>query len=79
MMTDEISYGGKPLATYSLWELGQFLERMEDAEKKREVASKHKKFDKANNLKAMEFPPINPEYFKIKTAIEEEIRKKQNV
>ena len=78
-MTDEISYGGKPLATYSLWELGRFLEYMEKAEKRREVASKHKKFDKANNLKAMEFPPINPEYFKIKTAIEEEIRKKQNV
>ena len=52
---------------------------MEKAEKRREVASKHKKFDKANNIKAMEFPPINPEYFKIKTAIEEEIRKKQNV
>ena len=78
-MTDDIQYGGKPLATYSLWELGQFLERMEKAEERREVASKHKKFDKASDSKAMEFPPINPEYFKIKNAIEEEIRKKQNV
>lgn len=78
-MSDEIQYGGKSISSYSLWGLGQFLERMEEAEKKREVASKHKKFDKANNIKAMEFPPINPEYFKIKTAIEEEIRKKQNV
>lgn len=77
-MTDEISYGGKPLSQYSLWELGKFLKLMHDAEKKREAASKHKKFDKATNEKAMEFPPINPEYFKIKNAIEKEIRKKQN-
>jgi hypothetical protein len=78
-MTDNISYGGKPLSLYSLWELGDFLKRIEAAEAKREAASKHKKFDKANNKQAMEFPPANPEYFKIKNAIIEEIRKKQNV
>ena len=77
-MTD-IQYGGKLLSQYSLWELGQFLKRMKKAEEQRGKASKHQKFDKANNIKAMEFPPINPEYFKIKNAIEEEIRKKQNV
>ena len=78
-MSEAIQYGGKLLSQYSLWELGQFLERMEKAEEQREKASKHKKFDKANDKKAMEFPPPNPEYFKIKNAIEEEIRKKQNV
>ena len=78
-MSDEIQYGGKSISSYSLWELGQFLKRMEEAEKKRKEASKHKKFDKLNNDKAMEFPPINPEFLKIKTAIEEEIRKKQDV
>lgn len=77
-MSEDISYGGKLLSQYSLWDLGIFLKRMEEAEEKREVASKHKKFDKANNKQAMEFPPLNPEYFKIKNAIIEEIRKKQN-
>lgn len=77
-MTD-ISYGGKPLSLYNLWELGQFLKRIEEAEDKREKASKHKKFDKATNKQAMEFPPANAEYFKIKNAIIEEIRKKQDV
>lgn len=74
----DIQYGGKSISAYSLWELGQFLKRMEAAEDKREAASKHKKFDKANNKQAMEFPPLNPEYLKIKEAIVEEIRKKQN-
>lgn len=78
-MTDEISYGGKPLSLYSLWELGDFLKHIKEAEEKREAASKHKKFDKANNKQAMEFPPPNSKYYKIKNAIIEEIRKKQNV
>lgn len=75
----DFKYGGKDISTYSLWELGDFLKRIEEAEDKREAASKHKKFDKANNKQAMEFPPPNPEYLKIKNAIIEEIRKKQNV
>lgn len=76
-MSDELSYGGKPLSLYSLWELGQFLKNIQEAEKKREAAGKHKKFNDPD--KKLVLPNPNPEYFKIKNAIEEEIRKKQNV
>jgi len=76
-MTDNISYGGKPLSLYSLWELGQFLKRIEDAEDKREAAGKHKKFNDPN--KKLILPEPNPKYLEIKNAIIEEIRKKQNV
>lgn len=83
-MTDEISYGGKPLSQYSLWELGQFKANIEKAEEQREKASKHVKFneDRVINNKTVQkinFPDPNPNYFKIKEAIEEEIRKRQNV
>lgn len=76
-MSDEINYGGKPISQYSLWELGDFLKKIEAAEDKREAASKHRKFNDPKTK--LTLPPPNPEYFKIKNAIEEEIRKKQNV
>lgn len=76
-MSDEVSYGGKPLSQYGLWELGQFLKNIEAAEAKREEAAKHPKFsDKKTKLF---LPNPNPEYFKIKEAIEAEIKKRQNV
>ena len=76
-MTDDISYGGKPISQYSLWELGDFLKRIEAAEDKREAASKHKKFNNPNEKLIL--PEANPKYLEIKNAITEEIRKKQNV
>lgn len=68
-----MNYLGKPLDEYSLWELGIIETNLKEAEAKREKASKHSKFEK------MEFPPINPEFLKLKKAVEEAIRKKQNV
>lgn len=75
-MSDDVSYGGKPISMYGLWELGQFLKNIEEAEAKREAASKHKKFNDPKNKLVL--PPANPEYARIKAAIEEEIGKRQN-
>lgn len=67
-----MNYLGKPISEHSLWALGEILKSFNDAETKREAASKHPKFEK------MEFPPVNPEFLKLKEAVELEIRKKQN-
>ena len=72
------TYRGKPIADYDLWELGDIHKSLHEALEKREAASKHHKFDKINNKKALDFPPTNPEFLKLKDAIEAEIRKKQN-
>jgi len=80
-MNEEIDievYQGQPIASYSLWDLGIIYKSLVEAEKKREEASKHHKFDKKNNKKAMDFPPPNPNFLKLKNAIELEIRKKQS-
>ena len=71
-------YNDKLLTDYSLWDLGLVLKTLRDAEAKREEASKHPKFDTKNNKKAIPFPPPNPNFLKLKDAIEAEIRKKQN-
>lgn len=77
-MAEEIIYGEKPLSAYSLWELGLIEKSLKDAMAKRNEASKHPKFDKNNAKNVGSLPPPNPEFLKLKTAIEEEIRKKQN-
>lgn len=66
-----MNYLGKPLSDYNLLELGEILTSLNVAEQKREEASKHEKFKK------MKFPPINPEFLKLKEAVQLEIRKKQ--
>lgn len=71
-------YNGAPLSTLNLWELGQIEKSLEEAEAKREEASKHPKFDKINNKKALTLPPTNPEFLKLKSAVKEEIRKRQS-
>jgi hypothetical protein len=71
----EYFYQGQPLSTYSLWELGQFLKSFIDAEKKREEASKHEKLKKRN----IKLPPLNPEYLKLKSAIDDEIKFRQGL
>lgn len=65
-------YNGTPLSALSLWELGQIEKSLNEAQAKREEASKHPKFDK------MQFPPINPEFLKLKADIENEIKERQN-
>lgn len=79
-----MNYGGKELSDYSLWELGDIEKSLKAALDKREAASKHVKFNEnreinGKNVAKMEFPPINPEFLKLKEAVEIEIRKKQNV
>jgi hypothetical protein len=76
---DNQIYNDKPLSSYSLWDLGKVYQSLKEAEAKREEASKHPKFDTKNNKKAIPFPPTNPNFLKLKDAIEAEIRKKQNV
>lgn len=73
-----MKYLNKEIAEYSIWDLTIILNSLKVAEARREEASKHHKFDKVNNKKAMEFPPINSEFLKLKEAIEKEIRNKQN-
>ncbi len=72
---------GKPIGSYDTSELEHILKALQKAEARRDEASKHEKFDIANNKKAMVFPPPNPEFLKLKTAIEKEIasRNKTNV
>lgn len=73
-----MNYLNKPLSDYSLWELGDIEKTLKKAEAKREEASKHPKFTTGmNKKKAMEFPPPNPAFTELKSAIEEEIRKRQ--
>jgi len=79
MMGAPIVYAGKFLHDHDLWELEKHMHDFLEAEKKRELASKHPKFDKKNNKKAMDFPPPNPEYLKLKNAILKEIESRKNV
>lgn len=75
-----MNYQNKPLSAYSLWELGDIEKTLKEAEAKREEASKHPKFTTGvDKKKAMEFPPPNPAFLELKLAVEEEIRKRQNV
>ncbi len=71
-MAEELTYAGKPLSSYDVWALGAILKSMNDALSKREESRLYKKFRK------MEFPPPNPEFLKLKIAIEEEIKRKTN-
>ena len=82
-MNDIDNYGNKPLANINLWELGEILNRLNEAEARREAAAKHAKFNtdrQVNGKKVlkMDFPPPNPEFSKLKNAIELEIKRKQS-
>ena len=80
---DNQIYNGKPLADYSLWDLGKIYQSLKEAEAKREEASKHPKFNidravKGEVVKKIALPPTNPKFLKLKDAVIAEIRKKQN-
>lgn len=68
----EFEYKGKSLTDYTLWELGEIAVTLTEAEDRRIAASTNTKFEK------MEFPPINPNFVKLKNQVQLEIRKKQN-
>lgn len=72
-----MNYLNKPLKEYFTSELEKVLASFKEAEEAREKTSQHPKFDKANNKKAMEFPPPNPNYLKLKSAIEEELESRK--
>lgn len=72
-------YNGAPLSTLNLWDLGQIEKSLEEAEAKREEASKHHKFDKTNNKKALTLPPINPEFLNLKASVKAEIKQRQGI
>jgi len=75
-----MKFAGKELSDYDLDSLLKFKTTFDQAMAKREEASKHSKFNVDNGkIPKMEFPILNPEFLKLQTAIEEEIRKKQNV
>lgn len=60
-------YLGKKVSDYSLQELQNILNSLNEAEAKREIAKTHEKFKK------MAFPPPNPEFVKLKSEIEKVI------
>lgn len=70
-------YNGKPLSSMDLWALGALLDHLTNQEDRRAEASKHPKFNDPKTK--MKLPPPNPEFLKLKNAVEAEIRKKQNV
>lgn len=57
------------------WTLTIAYENCNKAEKQREEASKHPKFNVGN--KRMEFPPVNPEFIKLKNEIIDEMKKRE--
>ena len=71
----EYYYQGQPLSSYSLWELGQFEKQFLEAEKRREEASNHEKLKK----RKINLPAPNPEFAKLKLAIENEIKIRQGI
>ena len=78
-----MDYAGKPLSEHSLWDLIIIERALMDAEIRREEASKHPKFNEnrmVDNKKVekIKFPQPNPNFLKLKLAIEEEIRKREN-
>ena len=73
------SYRGKELKTFFTSQLEAILAGLQTALNERMEASKHPKFnDKSTKKYVGEFPPPNPEFLKLKLAIEEEIRKRKN-
>lgn len=68
---------GKYISELSLDQLQAVLSSMKGADAKRQKASTHKKFDKANNPKALIFPAANPAFKKLVIAIQEEIGKRK--
>lgn len=79
-----MNYLGKPLEKYSLQQLKNILSGFEAALHHRNKVSQHEKFNKdkvVGNKKTpkMDFPKPNPEFLKLKLAIEEEIKNRKKI
>lgn len=70
-----MNYGNKPISELDNWSLTIAYDNCNKAEKQREEASKHPKFNEGN--KKMEFPPINPEFVNLKNEITAEMKKRE--
>lgn len=71
-------YQGRELKEYSTSQLQAILSGLQAAEQKRNEASSHPKFDKSHPKYVGSFPPPNPEFLKLKSAIEEELKVRKN-
>ena len=76
-------YLGKEISDYPLQELELIWLSLKAAVDKREEASKHIKFNEDREIRGkrvpkMNFPPPNPEFLKLKEAIELEIERKKS-
>ena len=76
-----MKYGLVEISDMNDLELLSSYKSMQDAEKKRNLASEHPKFNRDQvidnkMIKPMEFPPINPKFLELKNALIEEINKR---
>ena len=72
------SYNNKDLKEYSPSQLEAILSGLQASEQKRNEAASHPKFDKSHPKYVGSFPPPNPEFLKLKSAIEEELKVRKN-
>jgi len=72
------SYNNKDLKEYFTSELVVILSSLHDAEKKRNEAASHPKFDKSHPKYVGSFPPPNPEFLKLKAEIIKELESRKN-
>lgn len=71
----EYHYRGQPLSSLSLWELGLVEKSIKEAEAVREATKDHPRLVKRNLV----LPSPNPEFLKLKEAIENEIKSRQGI
>jgi hypothetical protein len=73
-----MNYQGKDLKTYFTSQLEAILGGLQSALDARNKASEHSKFNKNHDKYVGEFPPPNPAFLELKSAIEEELRKRKS-
>lgn len=66
-----MKYGIKEISELDDWTLTAAYDKCGQADKQRDEASKHEKFNK------MEFPPINPQFTAMKNEIITEMKKRK--
>lgn len=72
-----MNYGTKPISELDDWALTIAYDKCRQAEKQRDEANKHPKFNSDDKKKKMEFPPINPQFTTMKNEIENEMKKRK--
>lgn len=72
-----MNYGTKPISELDDWALTIAYDKCGQAEKQREKASQHSKFNSDDKKKKMEFPSINPQFTAMKNEIENEMKKRK--